>query len=454
MKLISRSFFLIAFLLSACAPGGTPAATPAARKTPQPASTPTETASGIQVQVEALRGLIVKVADPWFGTDASLFESQVADFNATNAWGIQVVAVNNGNYSLLYENVTAALPTAERPDLVIALPEHARLWDADGAVADLTPYVTDPVQGWSADEVSDFAPVFWNQDVDGARRLALPYQRTARFMLWNQTWAGQLGFDSPPASPEDFRQQACRAHQSMLTDALPANDGLGGWLVDTDAMTALAWMQAFGGGALEGADYRFMTPQNMDAFSFVRKMQEDGCAWMPASNVDPIASFVNHNALFITVGLEQFPEVARAFSAAGSADQWIPLAFPGLAASALPIYGSSLVMLKSNDPQQLATWLFMDWLLSTDNDARSALTTGFFPLRTSTLNLLTDYEASHPQWGLAVKLIPQGSLQPQLASWRAVRVMLGDGFTEMFRVSGQAAVILTQMESTSHELNK
>lgn len=457
MKHILRCLFLFVFLLTACTPGGTPAVTQVTGKTPQVASTPTGTANRIQVQVEALRGLTVKVAHPWFGVDASLFESQVEEFNTTNPWGIDVVATGNVNYSLLYENVTAALPTAERPNLVIALPEHARLWDADGDVVDLTPYVTDPVHGWTADEVSEFASVFWAQDEDGARRLALPFQRTARFMLWNQTWASQLGFDSPPASPEDFRQQACRAQQSMSTDALPQNDGLGGWLVDTDAMTALSWLQAFGGGVLEGADYRFLAPKNIDAFTFVRKLQEDGCAWMPASSVDPIASFASHNALFITASLEQFPDVARAFAAAGSTDAWIPLAFPGVTDSALPIYGSSLIMLESNDEGQLATWLFMDWLLTPENDARSARTTGLFPLRTSTLSLLTDYEASHPQWGMAVRLIPQGSLQPQLGSWRSVRVMLGDGFTQMFRASlpsGQVAVILAQMEATSHELNK
>ncbi len=451
------TLFLPALFLIACTPNAAPITATQAAKTPQPASTPTGTASSSQVPVEALQGLTIQVAHPWFGTDASLFESQVADFNQTNAWGIKVVATGNINYSLLYENVTAALPTAARPNLVIALPEHARLWDADGAVVDLTPYVSDPAHGWSAEEVSDFPAVFWDQDADGTRRLALPYQRTARFMLWNQTWAGQLGFDSPPASPEDFRQQACRAQQSMTTDASPQNDGLGGWLVDTDAMTALAWLQAFGGGPLEGADYRFQTPKNLDAFTFVRKLQEDGCAWMPAPDVDPIASFANHNALFITASLEQFPDVARAFSAAGNTDQWIPLAFPGVTQPALPIYGASLVMLKSNPEGQLATWLFMDWLLSPENDARSARATGLFPLRTSTLSLLADYEASHPQWGLAVRLIPQGSLQPQLGSWRSVRVMLGDGFTQMFRVSlpsGRVAEILAQMESTSHELGK
>ena len=458
MKQTFRIFFLLAFLITACTPNATPTALQVTTKTPQPVIKPTATASGLQVQVDLLRGVTLRVAHPWFGTDASLFESQVEQFNNTNPWGIDVVATGNINYSVLYENVTASLPTSELPHMAVALPEHARLWDSDDFVADLVPYVTDPAYGWSEAEVADFPAVFWAQDADGGeRRLALPFQRSARFMLWNKTWAAELGFDSPPASPDDFRQQACRAQQSMSADALPENDGLGGWIVDTDSMTALAWMQAFGGGALEGDGYRFLTQKNIDAFTFVRKLQEDGCSWMTAVDVDPLTAFAARQALFITAPLEQFPDVTRAFGAAVNTDEWIPLAFPGRNNSALPIYGSSLVMFRSNDEEQLATWLFMDWLLSSENDARSARTTGLFPLRTSSVSLLTDYEASHPQWAQAVRLISEGSLQPQLGSWRSVRVMLGDGFMQMFRVSvpsGQIATVLAQMEATSHDLSK
>jgi ABC-type glycerol-3-phosphate transport system substrate-binding protein len=114
-------------------------------------------------------------------------------------------------------------------------------------------------------------------------------------------------------------------------------------------------------------------------------------------------------------------------------------------------------MLKSNEAEQLAAWLFMSWLLSPENDARSARTIGLFPLRNSTRALLADYETSHPQWAKAVGLAQEGNLQPQLASWRVVRVMLGDGFTQMFRVSlpsGQVPAILAQMESTARELGR
>ena len=75
----------------------------------------------------------------------------------------------------------------------------------------------------------------------------------------------------------------------------------------------------------------------------------------------------------------------------------------------------------------------------------------------TTLDLLGDYQKSHPQWAQAIDLLPSGELQPQLSSWRKVKIMLGDGFTQMYRVnvsSGQVAAILAQMESLSRDISE
>jgi ABC-type glycerol-3-phosphate transport system substrate-binding protein len=299
--------------------------------------------------------------------------------------------------------------------------------------------------------------VFWNQDYVSGRWVAIPAQRTARFLLWNKTWAGELGFDSPPESQNDFRQQSCRAHTSMASDATPNNDGKGGWIIDSDPMTAYAWMLAFDGGVLEGSDYRFLTPNNLEAFTFLKKMVEDACIWQ-AGQDDVTTDFATRQAMFISASLEDFPTITRAFATANSTDQWTVLPYLGKNSTAVVMYGSSYVMLKSTDEEQLACWLFIRWMLEPEQDARLVEATHLFPLRTSTLDLLTDYQSSHPQWAEAVKLIPDGKLTPQLASWRIIKVMVGDAFDDMLSradlKSGQVAKVLAQMQETAHELNK
>lgn len=459
--------FLILLILAACqsVPIGL-TGTPTVRVTRTPRATFTPDASTrLGVQENDLKGVTVQVWTPWFGIESTLFDSQVREFNQTNKWGITIQSTSQVNYTQLYNKTTAAMPTPNRPQLVIALPENAFGWDADGFVTDLTAYVNDPEYGFTQADVRDFPSVFWTQDAIGGKRLGIPAERSARFLLYNVGWARQLGFDAAPRTADDFRRQACRAHQSMLTDSDKKNDGQGGWLVDTNALTALSWMTAFGGGALEGNDYRFLTPKNIKAYTFVKQLFDDGCAWTAQQNVDPLTDpghsppeiFAARKALFVTATLEELPDFTRAMGAASNTDEWTVLSFPGDIQSGLIINGSSYVILKSTPEQQLASWLFVRWLLSPENQKKWVEVTGLFPLRKSELDLLGDYSDSHPQWAAAVKLLPEAQIQPQLASWRKVRVMIGDGFDAMFRANTQAgrvAEILAIMESTSRDLSK
>jgi len=455
-------FFLFILLLSACSPSTiseTDTPRPNATEDVSAKNTPTPAKSSLNVQKEALRGVQVKVWHPWFGAEASLFDSQVSQFNQQNEWGIVIHAEGRENFSEIFSQTTEALKNSRNPQLVIAFPEHALEWDAK--VVDLNPYLHDPEYGLSALEISDFANVIWLQDEVDGKRFGLPAQRSARVILYNQSWARELGFSAAPKTSAEFEQQACAAHAALGKDADKNNDALGGWLIDTNAMTSLSWMYAFDGGVQEEAGYRFLRPGNVAAYTYLKALQQKNCAWVPSPDLTPVDRFAARQALFATAGLEDLPNQARSFFTSGSKDEWTALAFPGDEQSALVVYGSSFVMFKSDDVTQLASWLFMRWMLSPENQARWVQSTGLLPLRSATMNLLADYAASHTQWAEAVKLLPGGKITPQLASWRLVRIMLGDGFADMFDTirhpditDAQVPVILKQMDDTASDLNK
>lgn len=457
------ALFSTLFLVSACTSSVTPASgTPTARPKTTKASatkTPGPAVSSLKVEKEALRGVQLKVWHPWVGAQASLFESQVGRFNKENEWGIFVSTERKSNYSELFLQTDAAFEDFTNPQVVIAFPEHALEWQDH--VVDLTPYVTDPLYGMSPSDVSDFPTVIWSQDEVDGKRFGVPAQRTARFLLYNQTWARELGFDAPPATSSEFERQTCAAHKALGTDADPDNDALGGWIIDTNAMTPLSWLIAFGGGVQEEDGYRFLTPTNIDAFRFLKTLQQKSCAWVPSTDLTVPERFAKRQALFVSASLEDLPDQSRAFSSANNKDEWTVLAFPGQERQAFVVYGSSFVMFASDDATQLASWLFMRWMLSAENQARWVQSTGLFPLRNSTMDALADYSAGHPQWAAAVKLLPQGEMTPQLASWRMVRVMLEDAFRDMFDTirhpditDGQVPLILRQMEATAQDLNR
>ncbi len=458
---VAHFVVLLVLIVSACQssapenPSVSPPQNLAPNETTTP-PTPPSPVSRLNVEADALQGITVDVWHPWRGPEASLFEQQVQDFNRINPWGISVQAEGMQTYTELFERISPTIYGPDRPDVVISLPEHALIWDEDEAVLDLNPYVNDPLFGLSDTEISDFPTVFWAQDEVNGKRYGVPAQRTGRFILYNLTWAKELGFDDPPASADQFKQQACAGNKSKLSDEDPQNDGTGGWLVDTHPMTALSWLLSLGGSVIEEDGFRFLTPENIDAFRFVKGLSESGCAWKSTAE-DPISKFADRSALFATASLEELPGVAREFAQAENSDEWTILPFPGHSNSVFVIYGSSYIQFKSDDEDQLAAWLFIRWMLQADNQAKWVQSTALFPLRASAMNYLSDYSASHPQWALATSLIPQGRLTPQLPEWKTVRVMLGDGFNQMFRVdvpTGQVPAILAQMDAIVTDLKK
>ena len=444
-------------VVAACqAASATPTTTSTAEPTVRPATASPTSALSAGSQ-GGLEGVSVEVWHPWYGVEAGLFESQAAEFNKVNPWGISVRTTRQHNYAELYDNISSSLADGTGPDLAIGLPEYAIEWETRGQVVDLTGYVGDSDYGLSPADVRDFPSVFWAQDDVAGKRLGIPAERGATLLLYNSSWAEELGYSAAPKTAAQLRQQACRAHMSFTGDSDRTNDAQGGWLIDPSSTTFLAWMGAFGGGVLEGDGYRFLTPKNLEALTFVKQLFDDGCAWSLPPGGDAAAAFAGRQALFATADLQDLPAFARAVASAGMSDEWTVLAFPGTGQSGLTVYGSSYIILKSTAERQLASWLFVRWLLSAENQAKWVEATGLFPLRSSEIPLLTSYQKSHPQWAAAIDLISEGSIQPQLASWREVRVMVGDGFDAMFRSntpSGRVAEILAIMQRAASDLSK
>ena len=454
------TFFLAILLLTACqSPASESTATPppvTAMKTPRPTATPIPVSS-FDLDEDDLYGIEIEVWHAWFGAPAALFDLQIAEFNQENPWGIRVSAAYQGSYNMLFNAVEDVSNISNRPHIIVALSEQISVWDEQDSVNDLTPYIHDPIWGFSTAELTDFPSVFLAQDQYDDRWLGLPAQRTAHFLLYNQTWGEELGFDSPPLSFDEFEEQACAANQFMLKDEDFENDGKGGWIVDYDSTSVLAWMLGFDGGPLASdGSYKFVRPENTKALKSIKSLYDDQCAWLSTADT-PYEQFAIRSALFISADMEAFSEISRTFAKVDSQDEWTIIPFPGNERSAMVVYGSSYALLETEDAEALASWLFVKWMLEPQNQAKWAKSTALFPLRISSLDELSDYEKANPQWAEAVNLISQAEIQPQLASWHRVRYLLGDGLEYIFRFDTQAgsvAAILTQMDDAAKAISE
>ncbi len=161
--------------------------------------------------------------------------------------------VSPGSPENLTEQMPAALTSAAPPDLVAAYLFQALEWDAAHPLVDLTSYIDDPDWGLSAAELADFDPALWAAGLAGERRLAVPALGSGQVLFYNQTWAEQLGFTSPPATPAELEQQVCAAAQANNQDDLTDNDGAGGLILSTAYSPMLGWLEAFGAAVYDPA---------------------------------------------------------------------------------------------------------------------------------------------------------------------------------------------------------
>ncbi|MFM8322423.1 MAG: extracellular solute-binding protein, partial [Chloroflexota bacterium] len=306
-------------------------------------------------------------------------------------------------------------------------------WEAAGLLADWQPYLDDPAWGIQATEQAEFYHAFWDAGVVEGRRLGIPALRSAQFLYYNRTWAGELGFKTPPADPQGFADQACAAAAALRRDDSTENDAFGGWVANANDAAALGWIYAFGGQVYDGKQYSFNMPQVEQALTFQRELYDGACAWFDESG-SAAQAFAQRQALFASGSLMGIPEQAEALRQAGRGDEWTVIAFPSPeAAPAITGYGPDFLLFQSSPEQQLAAWLFVRWLSQPAQHARLVEAGGSFPLQAAELEPLTGYRARYPAYEAALGLIPAARSEPAAASWETVRWVLGDAATQLFR---------------------
>ncbi len=436
-----------------------PQVTQIAQPPVEPAVTPASVtpASTLDASIEDLEGVNLVFWHVWAWESGDALQTLIDEFNITNEYGLRVQAAVYERYSDLNRDLNEALATEERPHLVVGFTNQLNRWAArPGTLADFQTYIADPIWGYSPEEIGDFHPAIWEQDVIDGARLGLPAQRTMQVLFYNQTWAEELGYPQPPVTIDDFTEQACAAAGTFFSDEDPTNDGLGGWVIDTSTTTMLGWIAAFGGEIENPQGYQFGGEEVTEALAFIKDLYDRGCAWLSANRY-PNAELATRQALFISSSLSGLPFQQEAFEQAGSEDEWTVLPFPGLDGQpVVPLTGPSFAMVKTTPAEQLGTWLFVKWLLEPERQARWVTASGLLPSRTSAREALESYESANPQWGRALSLVPFGRSEPRHGSWGVVRWALGDAAEQIYRLGltlDQLPALQEELDQTAAELH-
>lgn len=467
---LQRRFFhpLLVLLLLAgsvmgCSPLHLPAATPTVTptqtseptKTVPPTLTPSPT-SAIQLSERQLQGVSIQFWHPYSGAIGETYDELAAEFSHQNPWKIAVESKAVNGVDLLREHVEAAIEQNKTPNFVIIPLYQALGWNQKQAILiDWSIYSEDVRWGLSNADRPLFYPNLWEAGLVDGHRWGIPARRVAQLLLYNASWARELGYGAAPKKLAEFQEQACSIPPEVSQDqTIPAR----GYLFTHDYPTILSWLTAFGARieSPRGNRYQFKSAEVREALVFLRQLYEGGCT-LNAADIDPLEAFARRRALFVSVHSGQVEAVEQAMQNAANPDLWTVLPFPTAGGNgAVLFYGTDFVLLRSSEQEQLAAWLFVRWLLQPENQKRLALDTYSLPLRSDVGEELENEPTGSAAYRAALAYLSVGQNEPRLASWDTVRWVVGDASRQLvawYFTLEQMPVLLELLDKTAADLH-
>ncbi len=267
-------------------------------------------------------------------------------------------------------------------------------------------------------------------------------------IFYNLTWLKELGFNTHPASPEEFKSMSCAAAKAN-------GDGTGGYLLRSDASAIAAWTFAFGGDVLsqDGLRYEYNGTSTTDAMTFLKGMLDEGCAYQASENPD--AAFSARQAAFTQGSTSELPFYYQGTADAAaqsnrSPDGWGIAAIPRTTVNAYTnIYGGDVMIATKSPETQLAAWIFIKWFTQPDIMVRWDKASGYFPTRRSAAEFMTQYNVSNDPYRQGLALLQFSKYEPQLISYTHVRDLVSKYFEEIM----QGADIKTALNNLTDQAN-
>jgi multiple sugar transport system substrate-binding protein len=385
-------------------------------------------------------------------------QALVDEFNADNPYGIVVDSLDQGSYSDIEDKVNAGIQSGDLPDVVMAYTNALADWYSVGFVADLNPYIDDAEYGLTAEQQADLYPHLREagSTPDGAW-IAYPMTQSANVLVYNFTWAEELGFSEPPTTSAELKDLVCAA---AADNAAIGGDfaGTGGIVYFPNTTNWLHMLYAFGGKELNAAGdaYDFNTQEAIDVSMYLLDLKKEGCAWQTESYPNPEQG--QRRAIITMSSTAGAPYYEAAFEEANNDDIWGWIAAPGPDGTlAVNAFQQMLGVIPSTQQREMASWLFVKWLTSPEIQARWIPASGYYGTQYSTEALLADYAQANPVWESGVRLAAIGPSEPQtFPAWSSVRRAINNFAAELYNATSQAEVeeILARLTETANDLVK
>ncbi len=333
-------------------------------------------------------------------TQVAIYEKAIADFEALYP-NIKVNLRLYTDYGRIYNDVITKIATGTTPNVCITYPDHiATYLTGDNCVVPLDMLFHNEKYGLGGSEVrfdapttEEIIPKFLLEGAFGGNHYALPYMRSTEVCYINQTFVEKLGYTIPEQLTWDFIWE--------VSEAAMAKDADGNFLVNgqkvmipfiyksTDNMMIQSLRQLDAGYSTEDGKILIFNETTEQLLREISVHAKSGAFSTFKISSYP-ANFLNAGQCIFAID-----------SSAGAT--WMGSDAPLIDISAdklvhfetvvmpIPQYnpdkpqmisqGPSMCLFNKDDPQEvLASWLFMQYMLTNDVQIAYASTEGYVPV--------------------------------------------------------------------------
>ncbi|MBU1092859.1 MAG: extracellular solute-binding protein [Firmicutes bacterium] len=331
-----------------------------------------------------------------------------------------IIPAGVGNYDTLKTNMINAITAQDMPNLVQAYPDHVAEYLNGKAVLNLNPYINSELWGLNGDDsIDDIITSYLeeNSQYDSVGTYySLPFNKSTEVMIYNKTVFDELEIAEPQtwqdiiaAAPalkaygDDLAEAQVRAANPLMNDVDLAPLIAAAQLLivpaayDSTGNAFITFTRQFG-GAYTGIDYtnfsgQYLWNDNVQTTAAMQFLKDNSdVITLPEYWNQQYAStpFINQQT-FVTIGSSAGvrynvpatdPTTEQPIFQIGVGPVPYNSARPDDKAAIQQ--GTNISLMKTGTPQeQLASWLFLKYLINTENTTDWAMNTGYLPVRTS-----------------------------------------------------------------------
>jgi len=315
------------------------------------------------------------------GPNGEALDYLVAKFNEENEYDITIEATYQGGYTDLHQKIVAALTAGETPHIAQAYGNNIAVYMDSDAIVQLDSYIDDRTYG--IDDFNDIIEGYRteNSSYQDGHFYSLPFNKSTEVLYYNKTFFEANNLEVPTTWEE----------LETVSKAITAITGKPAFGYDSLSNLFITWTQQNGGKYTDSEEnVYFNSEEAIEAVQFFvdgceegyfRIAGEDRYLSGPFNNQD-VMMFIGSTSGSKYVGADTF--------------EWNSAQVPFGKEEKVIQQGSNMFMLKSTEEEQLATFIFMDFLTQAENTAEWAIRSGYLPVRESAreLDIYVEFVAS------------------------------------------------------------